>query len=494
MLVKKPKIILVILDGFGMGIENKAVNAIYAARTPFLDYLFKEYPWIKLSASEKAVGLEDHQFGNSEIGHLTIGSGRVFLNANQLIFQVLNEKQLNEFLAPYFKENHNHIINLFGIYSSGLVHGNKAHMDALIKYFSDKKYYVNLHLYSDGRDTKKQVFLDDLKTLVDWINPEYVRVASVSGRYYSMDRDQNWDRLNLAFQAFNFEGKSFSNPINYVDECYKRGLDDEMIYPAYNTNAFKNKLDESINFFTNYRPDRVLGMAQVFKEHQIDFLSFLQFQDFENLGQLLKKDEEVVNNLDQVLFKHHYSQLRIAETEKYAHVTYFFDGGRLVPNPLKKEVLIPSEKIDSHAKKPSMKAVEITDYILEHGSQYDFILVNYANPDMLGHTGDFEATKKGIEIIDAQLEKIYNRMIKGYNNLMVLTADHGNADLMYHDHQILKTHTTALVPFLITDKKVHFKTNHGSLANIAPTILSLLNIKKPQEMTYDSLINGEENA
>lgn len=490
----KNKICLIVLDGYGIGENDLETNAIYAANPKFINELFSKYPHIKLHASGPDVGLESNQFGNSEVGHLTIGSGRIFLNVNSEINEALNSEKLGNFLNPLLQKDKTNVVNIIGIYSSGLVHGNKEHIDQLIKYFENLNYKINLHLFSDGRDSLKEIFYDDLKSLMHWIRPT-TKIVSISGRFYSMDRDNNLERTTLAFAAINLNSKNyFNNPLEYIKKQYDLGIDDEHIYPAYLKGETMVNLNDEFNIITNYRPDRILQMSRLFSKNKINFVLLNQFSEFSNHFSLIKPDGQIKNNLDQILFNNGFKQLRIAETEKYAHVTYFFDGGQLSPNSLKKEILIPSEKITDHAEIPSMKAVEIADYVIQNAQIYDFILVNFANPDMLGHTGNFLATKKGIQIIDEQIKKIYNTIVKDYNYTLMITSDHGNADLMKIDGVELKTHTLALVPFLITDKSVSFKKQIGRLSEIAPTILDYLHLNKPKEMTDNSLLSGENDA
>ena len=500
---KKEKVILTILDGFGIGENNKFNNAIFAAQTPFFDQVLTNKKFAKLAASEEAVGLPKNQFGNSELGHMTIGSGRTILGINDIFNNIIDSNQLNDFLLS--KEwvqniiNNQEVIHLCGMYSSGCVHSNLKHMNALIKFFENHNKKIALYLISDGRDTPGQVFLNDVKLLLGNIK-ETTKIIAVSGRYYAMDRDNNWERTESFYEAMIQESNKQTDVdvLQYIKNEYNQNIDDEFIHPiCFANNKYQIKENDSI-IFTNYRADRIRQIIQLFYKTEFNLKTksnnVFGLCEYSHVGlkDLILEKNEMNNLLGEILSKHGITQLRIAETEKFAHVTFFFDGGKVVKYHNHDQILVNSPSVATYNLQPEMSAQQITDKILENLDNYDFLVVNYANADMVGHTGDFEATKKAIEFLDKQCATLYNNVVDKYNGTLLITSDHGNADYMIDENgNIVKTHTIAKVPFIVLSNKYEIKSFEGSLQDIAPSILHIYGIDIPKEMNGQNLIKSK---
>ncbi len=499
------KVVLVILDGFGLGEENKNSNAIYAANTPTFDMLINKYSYAKLHASEEAVGIRKNQFGNSELGHMTLGSGRTIYGISELSHNLIVNNNFESHLntLDWIKKIiDSKKVHIFGIYSSGCVHGDKENINEIIKYFENKNVNLILHLFSDGRDTDKFVFLNDLKQLLSSIKPSTI-IGSISGRHYAMDRDKNFNLINLSFDAITQKRYTNLNPFEYIEDQYNKGNDDEFILPVsfIGENIFK----ENDNLlFMNFRSDRIRQIIHKFRKikiydekenhfQKLNIYSICNYIDVQLDGVIL--NSQVINNtLNEILIKNNIKQLRIAETEKFAHVTFFFDSKKS-RSDLKTEVLIPSIKVDTYDKNPEMSAKKITSYVLENMDNYDFILINYANSDMVGHTGNFNATVNAIECLDEQLNLLYNKIVLEKNATLIITSDHGNSDCMLDNGKIIKTHTISDVPFIVASNKYELNKFSGSLQDVAPTILFIYNIDKPSEMNGTNLVkvyNGKD--
>ena len=501
----KNKVILVILDGFGIGEKNEHQKAIYAADTPFFDQIFNKNEYASLFASEEPVGILKNQFGNSELGHMTIGSGRTIENINYRFNKIINANKLDQFLLDKLWINdilkNNDVIHICGIYSSGLVHGNKEHINYLIDFFQRHNKKIALYLISDGRDTAQKCFLNDLKELKSKLLPT-TKIISISGRYYAMDRDKNFDRTKQFYSAMNQSSDYFTNQSieEYIKNEYELGFDDEFIHPK----NFVQDNDYKINFespliFTNYRADRIRQIIHCFKKssffsEEFNFINknnvigICEYPSI-NLDNIIIEKQLLNNTLGEILNSNGIKQLRIAETEKFAHVNFFFDGGVNVINKNQDKILIDSLKVSTYDKYPEMSAELITNTVLSNIEKYDFILVNFANADMVGHTGNFLATKKAIEFLDKQCSTLYNYLIDRCNGTLIITSDHGNADLMIDsNHSIVKTHSIAKVPFIVLSNDYCLSRHDGSLQDIAPSILYLYDLDKPNEMTGSSLI------
>lgn len=496
-------LVLCILDGVGMRKEVHG-NAFLKANTPTFDALWNHYPHSLLEASGKLVGLPEGQMGNSEVGHMNIGAGRIVYQPLELINKHIEEKTIyqNTVLLDvmnHVKENHS-ALHLFGLLSDGGIHSHIDHLLGLldmIKKEQVEKLYI--HVFTDGRDTLPNVattYIEKLEQKLKEIG--FGSIATISGRYYAMDRDNRWDRVERAYDAIvNGAGEHYESAEAAIIANYQKEIYDEFLIPAVIDESGMVKENDGCIVF-NYRPDRLRELFSAltnpdFKEFQRTFIPNLK------LATMMPVSEEVVSNhafeLEKLknTFGEYISdlgmkQLRIAETEKYAHVTYFFDGG--VEKELNgcTRILIPSPKVATYDLKPEMSAVEITDkLILElEKNDYDVVILNYANGDMVGHTGNFDATVKAVETLDSCLERL-EKEVKKLNGVLVVTADHGNCDTMLdEENRIVTSHSTALVPFIVT--KENLSLQNGKLGDIAPTLLELLNVEIPKEMSGKSLI------
>ena len=489
-------LLLCILDGVGIN-KNVKGNAYKLANTPNLDMLFKKYPNSKLEASGEKVGLPKGQMGNSEVGHSNIGAGRIVYQGIQLINEEIKNKKFykNENILEmfdYVKKN-NSKLHLMGLVSDGGVHSSMKHIQALIDMCYKNKIDFYLHIFTDGRDTLSNSSLSYIESL-DLKNGT---IASISGRYYSMDRDNRYDRIEKAYDVIT--GKSDSKYISVkeaIKSNYENNITDEFILPGLiDEDGIVNDNDGII--FFNFRPDRLRELGSALSNK--DFKGFKRKKEVNiKLLTMMPVSEEVINKtifelnklpntLGEYISKLGYSQLRIAETEKYAHVTYFFDGGKELELDKCERILIPSPKVATYDLKPEMSANEITDKLLEN-MNYDVIILNFANGDMVGHTGNLDAAIKAVETLDECVYKLYKKIIE-LKGIMIITADHGNCEEMIDsNNNVLTSHTTNKVPFLITKD---CKLKNGKLGDIAPTILYLLNEKIPKEMTGEILIDVE---
>lgn len=491
-------LLLCILDGVGLR-PNTHGNALSAAKTPNLDKLFSEYPHTILEASGPYVGLPKGQMGNSEVGHTNIGTGRVPMQSLDIITDALEKKEIQN--NKEYKALIKHIkkyksdLHICGLLSDGGIHSHINHLLGLIDILKDEKIkHIYYHIFTDGRDTTPHEALKFIKILQEKISESKIgEIATVSGRYYAMDRDNRWNRIKKVYDEMTNETKTYSVE-EKIEYSYKQNITDEFIEPFSVTNGIIKENDGILVF--NFRPDRLRELLTA--------LTNPKFNDFERkfipnlkLVTMMPVDSNVIcthlfnhpkitNYLGQVLENENLKQLRIAETEKYAHVTYFFDGENKIKLKNCDQILIPSPKVAAYDLKPEMSAYEITDTLLSKMASYDVIILNFANGDMVGHTGDFNATVKALETVDECIGKIYQK-ISELNGTLLITADHGNCDYMLDsDNNIITAHSINPVPFLITNKSVTLK--EGKLADIAPTILKLLEIKIPKEMTGDILI------
>ena len=496
-------LVLCILDGVGIREEIKG-NAVKKAKMPTLNYLLENYPNSLLEASGTSVGLPNNQMGNSEVGHMNIGAGRIVYQPLMRITKSIEDKSFFENKKLLDAINHsksnNSKLHIMGLLSDGGVHSHIDHLMALIDMCKQNNVNnVYYHLFIDGRDTLTNVAYTFVKELENKIHKTGVgKIASISGRYYSMDRDNNWDRIKKSYDVI-VNGKNLINISikNYIEDSYKNGITDEFIEPALiNKNGLIEDNDSIIVF--NFRPDRLRELFTVITNKKFDKFEQKDFNNIKLVTMMPVSDEVICSNafdlenlnntLGDYLSSLNYTQLRIAETEKYAHVTYFFDGG--VDKDIKgcKRILIPSKKVATYDLEPQMSAYEITDNLLKELDKdlYNLIVVNYANGDMVGHTGNFDATVKALESVDECLKKLYDK-IEELDGTLVLTADHGNSDYMIDENDNpVTSHSTSLVPFLITDKNLKLK--NGKLADIGPTILKLLDLEIPKEMTGNILI------
>ena len=502
------KICMVILDGFGLS-DNKLGNAVMMAPpTNFLE-LWKKYPHSLLEASEEAVGLEHGQFGNSEVGHMTIGAGHKILQSNELISNFLhgNYQDNATFLELLSLAKEGKCVHLLGLLSDGKVHANIAHLLRLLEIFSAEGISnVFIHVISDGRDTDIHSLYTYISMLEEKIKETGVgKIASICGRYYAMDRDKNWDRTERYYDLLVSGKGALANSIpQVIQKCYERNVTDEFL-PPIKTHDFEPISDGDILLWTNYRTDRAKQIMSAFASNNFqDFpvsedlhvlaYSFLPIDNKIKAKNLLNR-MEIKNPMGVYLSQLSLTQARIAETEKYAHVTYFFDGESNASLEGCQKFLIPSPKVATYDLKPEMSAVEVTKKCVScMDKDYDFILVNFANPDMVGHTGNLDATIKACVTVDLCLKLIYEKAQENFYTLVVL-ADHGNADQMLDEKgNPVTTHTTSLVPFIITDEKIELES-HGDLTNVAPTVLQYMEITPPKEMreTKSLLKNQSKN-
>ncbi len=493
-------LLLCILDGVGMRKEIHG-NAFLQASTPNFDELWNKYPHSLLEASGSLVGLPEGQMGNSEVGHMNIGAGRIVYQPLELINNKIKNKEFfqNENILEVFNhvKNNKSTLHVFGLLSDGGIHSHINQLLALIDMIKDnninKVYY---HIFTDGRDTLPNSSLKYFDILQNKINEVgFGKIATISGRYYAMDRDNRWQRIKKAYDAIcNNIGNHYSNYKEAIEDNYKNNITDEFIVPSIiDESGMVNENDGLIVF--NFRPDRLRELFQVFtnpnfKEFERDFIPNLKLTTFfpvseEVISKPAFRYDTLENTFGEYIKKKGLNQLRIAETEKYAHVTYYFNGG-LGEKIDCDSILIPSPKVATYDLKPEMSAYLITDTLLEKMASYDVIILNYANGDMVGHTGNMEASIKAVEVLDECLGKIYNK-IKSLDGILIVTADHGNCDYMLDDNDnVITSHSTSKVPFIVC--KENYKLKDGKLADIAPTMLKLLNLEVPKEMTGDILI------
>jgi 2,3-bisphosphoglycerate-independent phosphoglycerate mutase len=505
------KVLLLILDGWGLSEQNQ-YSAIAQAHTPFIDKLYQKYPHTTLEASGMAVGLPNGQMGNSEVGHLHIGAGRIIPQSLVRIDQAIEFGELAHnlhLLAALAKaKQDNKKIHLLGLVSDGGVHAHVNHLKALCRIaeaYGVKQVFI--HAFTDGRDTNPHKGLYFLSELVNYLQPTSMKLASIIGRYYAMDRDQHWERTQLAYDALvHGQGLKTEYWENAMQKSYSQGITDEFIQPIIVSDQDGLPLATiqagDIVICFNFRADRMRQLIQALtqgvssipslKPLALDCLTMTAYDDrFESINSIVHK-EHIQNSLGEVLSQAGKTQLRVAETEKYPHITYFFSGGREAPFPGEQRILCPSPNISTYDQRPEMAAWDITSSVKSalQRQSYDFVCVNLANPDMVGHSGNLEATIKACEVVDACVEKIIETALeKGYLGLLV--ADHGNAEQMLSQSGSPYTaHTTNLVPCILLHKEYHAKLYPGKLADLAPTILEYMELPIPKEMTGTSLFKN----
>lgn len=506
--MENKKVILAILDGWGHG-KNEAVSAIAQANTPFVDSLYKNYPNSELVTHGELVGLPEGQMGNSEVGHLNIGAGRIVFQELARINNAIADRSFYQLpiLLEHLKEarEKRRAVHLMGLVSDGGVHSHINHLKALCEILDDNLPPGNafIHAFTDGRDVDPESGLDFIRDLETFIQDKSVQLATVTGRYYAMDRDKRWERIKLAYDALvHGKGNPTINFTRAIQESYDAEITDEFIQPLIRTmngQPLTTIKDNDLLICFNFRTDRPRQISEVltqndFPEFQmkklnLNYITMTQYDaGFEGIDVLYTK-KNISNTLGEVLAKANRSQVRIAETEKYPHVTYFFSGGREEEFTGESRIMIPSPTVATYDLKPSMSANEVTTAILDKlkAEAPDFVCLNYANTDMVGHTGDFEAAIQAAETVDNCVKQLTEASLAlGYSLLII--ADHGNSDVMKNEDGSPNTaHTTNLVPcFLVRNEGGRLKS--GKLADVAPTILSLMGIDPPEEMTGDSLL------
>ncbi|MBW9158089.1 2,3-bisphosphoglycerate-independent phosphoglycerate mutase [Clostridium tagluense] len=506
---KKP-VMLMILDGFGLS-DHLDGNAVYSANKPNYDAILKKYPSTKLKASGLEVGLPEGQMGNSEVGHLNIGSGRIIYQELTRITKEIKEGDF--FKNPAFNSaidkaiEANSSIHLLGLLSDGGVHSHINHLKALLKLAMDKgakKVYV--HAFLDGRDVQPGSALEYIAELEEYMNEIGIgKIATVSGRYYAMDRDQRWERVKLAYDAMVLsKGEESTSATEAVKRAFHDNKTDEFVLPTVimeNNKPVSAISDNDSVIFFNFRPDRAREITRAINDKvflgferetlNLNYVCTTQYDmSLENVD-VAYTPESFTNTLGEYVSKMGKRQLRIAETEKYAHVTFFFNGGVEAPNANEDRALIPSPKVATYDLKPEMSAYEVTEELLKRldSDLYDMIILNFANPDMVGHTGDFEAAKKAIEAVDICLGKIVKNVLEKDGSIFI-TADHGNSEQMidFSSGKPMTAHTTNLVPFTYISNHSKELKDSGILADMAPTMLSVMGLPVPVEMTGKSLI------
>ena len=495
------KVIFTILDGVGIR-EEETGNAVKNANTKALDKLIKEFPNSKLKASGEAVGLPKGQMGNSEVGHITIGSGKIVNQPLQKINKSLEDGSFyqNEEIKKainHAKEN-NSKLHILGLLSDGGVHSHINHIFALIKMAKEAKIEkLYIHAFLDGRDVTFNSASKYLKALEDFLKKEEIgKLATVSGRYYAMDREKMWDKTKKCYDALiNKEAPIISSYETILQENYQKGIYDEFIPPTIINQEGIIEDNDSI-IVANFRPDRIPQLFEAianddftyFKTKKLNNIKLLTMMPVSNTLNATSafKHEKIINTLGEMLSKKGYRVLRIAETSKYPHVTHFIDGDKDVDLKYTTKILVPRQDVPTYDLKPEMSAEEVTEKIKYLIDDYDFVIVNYANGDMVGHTGNYNAAVKAVEELDRCVRNLYELSFQK-DILLIITADHGNCEEMVDKNgRPHKYHTTNKVPFIVCDKK--YQVKDGELSDIAPSILNILNIEIPKEMTGNIII------
>lgn len=500
---------LIILDGFGDNIEE-AGNAIIDANKPNIDKLMTTCPMSKVYASGEAVGLPEGQMGNSEVGHMNIGAGRIVYQELTRITRSIEDGDFFSIpelvnLMDKCKKN-NTKLHIMGLLSDGGVHSHQRHLYAILELAKRKGIdNVFVHCFMDGRDTLPASGESYIQKLEETMKEKGVgKIATICGRFYSMDRDKRWGREKKAYDAMVYgKGEKFSSPIQAIESSYQQEVFDEFVAPTVICSGDKPvaTIDDgdSVIFF-NFRPDRARQITRAFvdpefnefktKKMKLNFVTMTEYDKTMPNVKIAFKTESLTNTFGEYISSKGLKQLRIAETEKYAHVTFFFNGGREKPYVGEDRVLIPSPKVETYDMKPEMSAYEITKKAIEAINQekYDCIVVNFANCDMVGHTGNISATEKAIEAVDECIEKIITALSQ-HNGIGLITADHGNAEQMidYKTGEPFTSHTTNPVPLIMFGVD-NAKLKDGRLCDIAPTLLDIMNLPKPKEMTGESLL------
>ena len=504
------RVALLILDGWGLN-KNPKVSAIEAADTPFFDSLMDQYPSSTLTTFGEAVGLPEGQMGNSEVGHINIGAGRVVYQELAKINKEIREGnfQKNQVLldALNYAKLNNKKVHLIGLVSDGGVHSHINHLKAICDVTEelglDK---VFIHACMDGRDTDPKKGVEYIKDLEQHLSGSKVKIASIIGRYFAMDRDKRWERIKKAYDLFvNAIGTPVKNPVQAIEESYDKGITDEFLEPMYLVDNLQQPLatiqkDDVVICF-NFRTDRCRQITtaltqedfQEFGMHKIPlyYCTMTVYDEkFKNVN-VFYKNQDLADSLGEILSKNGKSQLRIAETEKYPHVTFFFNGGREAAFEGEERIIVPSPKVATYDLKPEMSAYEVCDQVLMKldSKAPDFICLNFANADMVGHTGVFEAAVKAVETVDLCLSKLVPSLLKLDYGIIII-ADHGNSDCMVNPDGTANTaHTTNPVPCIFAAKAIdHVILKNGKLADIAPSILNLMGIEKSELMDGENII------
>ncbi|HVS98612.1 MAG TPA: 2,3-bisphosphoglycerate-independent phosphoglycerate mutase [Puia sp.] len=503
------KVILVIMDGWGLG-KEPASDAIRHARVPFVSSLYERYPHTTLVTYGEDVGLPEGQMGNSEVGHLNLGAGRIVNQELQRINLAIKSGSFyqNPALVSAIRgaKKDGRPLHLLGLVSDGGVHSHIRHLKAMVDAcLREGLTEVYIHAFTDGRDTDPKSGLGFIRELQEHLNATTGKIASVSGRYYAMDRDKRWERVRLAYDAMvKGEGEKATDALAAVERSYAAGVTDEFIKPTVVVGSDQQPLatlkdgDYAICF--NFRTDRCREITEVLTQQDLPeqgmrklalhVTTMTQYDARFKGVDILFANDDLKNTLGEIIARHGLKQIRIAETEKYPHVSFFFSGGRETPFEGEKRIMVPSPKVATYDLKPEMSAAELTDAIVPElrNRTADFICLNYANADMVGHTGVWEAAIKAAETVDRCVERVVSAALEsGYT--VFLTADHGNADYMINPDGTPNTaHTMNPVPFFIIDRDWKGSIRSGKLGDLAPTILTMMGLEIPPEMTGDVLI------
>jgi 2,3-bisphosphoglycerate-independent phosphoglycerate mutase len=502
-----PRALLAILDGFGIA-QNKSISAIDSANTPYFDSLMAQWPNSKLSASGESVGLPEGQFGNSEVGHLNIGAGRIVWQELSRVNKAIRDGDFftNPVLVNAVKKaKEKGYIHIMGLFSDGGVHSHNNHLVALLrlcKQYGLEKVYV--HAFTDGRDTAPHSGLGYAQAFNKAASEIGTgELASVIGRYYAMDRDKRWERVEKAYNALVYgEGVESDTAEEAFRMSYDKGVTDEFILPTVVNKDPESRIKkDDVVIFYNIRGDRARQITTVLTDSafsefktagdlQLEYITFTQYDVTFKRPKVAYPPVNLKNTLGEVVASHGLKQLRIAETEKYPHVTYFFNGGIEIPNEGEERIMVQSPKVATYDLQPEMSAPEVGDKLTEalQTEKFDLAILNFANPDMVGHTGVMEAAIKAVETVDEQLRRVVETA-KKHDYKVIVIADHGNADCMEQEDGSPHTaHTTAPVPFILIDpERKDAKVTDGILADVAPSLLKLLGLPKPPEMTGNAL-------
>ncbi|WP_353280277.1 2,3-bisphosphoglycerate-independent phosphoglycerate mutase [Wolbachia endosymbiont (group B) of Silvanus unidentatus] len=492
-------VVLCILDGWGNGIENSKYNAISNSNPPCWQHISSNYPKCSLSACGTDVGLPEGQIGNSEVGHMNIGSGRVVMQSLQRINQEIETIENNANLQNFINDlkSKNGICHIMGLISDGGVHSHQKHISSLANKISQHGIKVVIHAFLDGRDTLPNSGKRCIQEFTESIKENDIRISTISGRYYAMDRDNRWERTIEAYEAIAFaKVPRYDDAVSLIDENYQNNITDEFIRPAIIGDYQGIKPEDGL-LLANFRADRMIQLASILLG-KTDYAKVAKFSSILSMMQYkadlkipyLFPPESFANTLGQIIEDNKLRQLRIAETEKYAHVTFFFNCGREEPFSGEERILIPSPKVKTYDLQPEMSAFELTEELVKkiYSQEFALIVVNYANPDMVGHTGNIKAAEQAVLAVDDCLAKVLSVVKEVGNTALIVTADHGNVECMFDEENNTPhtAHTLNKVPFIISCENL--KLRDGKLSDIAPTILQLLGLKKPNEMTGSSLI------
>ncbi len=504
---KNRPVVLCIMDGWGIDKESD-FNAVTLAKTPNVNYLSKKYPYSTLEASGEHVGLPPGQVGNSEVGHMNLGSGRVVLQTLPRINKAFANNKISEnknFQNFLSKHKKNKTVHLLGLCSDGGVHSHSDHIIAMSKLLHKNNIKTVIHIFSDGRDSSPKQLGQEIKKFESSL-PDDIQIVTLIGRYFAMDRDNRWDRVKKSFDliAYAKHKRKVASISKAIKEAYEKDETDEFISPTLIAD-YKGIQEGDSLLMINFRADRVRELLTAFLDPNFEkfkkdaktpkLLNCLGMSEYSkeisNYMSSIFIKEKIEDTLGEVIAKANLKQLRLAESEKFAHVTYFFNGGNETVNKGETRIMISSPKVSTYDLKPEMSAKEVENELTKAIQKkiYDLIIINFANPDMVGHTGDLKAAIKAVETVDCAVGKIKNALDKT-NGVLLLTADHGNCEIMKNFKTKLPhtSHTCNKVPLILVCKKKHFKLKNGKLADIAPTILDLMSLHTPETMNGSSLL------